>query len=149
MRGSLDGCQIVVYARNVSTINPATETTKTDIENVVRWFLSDKLQDASVPIATKKFLTRDNVLVYLTHCNVAELTVARIKVQVSERVEGGVRQTDYQIFSDHRMMKTVNEMIFGTQPGTATGNDSEEVGEEEAAKVAALIRSLTEARQTL
>jgi hypothetical protein len=140
---------IVVYARDVSTFTPATETTKTDIENTVRWFLSDKLQDASVPIATKKFLTNDNVLVYLTHCNVAEISVARIKVQVSQRVEGGVRQTDYQIFSDHRMMKTVNEMIFGTKPGTATGNESVEVGEEEAAQVDTLVRSLTEARQTL
>lgn len=127
----------------------ATEATKNSIENTVNWFLSDRLQDPAVMIATKKFLTSDNVLVYLTHCNVAEISVPRIKVQVFERVNGGVRESGYQIFSDHRMTKFVNEMIFGTQPGTASGNSALDVTEKEAADLEKLIQSLTQARQTL
>ncbi len=115
----------------------------------MNWFLADKLQDPVITIATKKFLTNANKLIYLTHCNVAETSVPRIKVQVFERVGGGVRETGYQIFSDHRMTKNVNEMIFGTKPGTASGNLSEEVTEQDAAELIAEINALTEARQTL
>lgn len=127
----------------------AAEATKNTIENTVNWFLQDKLQDPAVTIATKKYLTNDNVLVYLTHCNVAELSVPRIKVQVFERVDGGVREKGYQIFSDHRMTKFVNEMIFGTQKGTASGNSTEDVTEKEAAELVELINALAQARQTL
>ena len=134
----------------MSTSTPATEETKNTIENTVNWFLTDKLQDPVITIATKKYLTNENKLIYLTHCNVAELSVPRIKVQLFERVDGGVRETGYQIFSDHRMMKSVNEMIFGTTPGTtATGNMSEEVSQEEAAALVLEINALTQARQTL
>jgi hypothetical protein len=127
----------------------ATENTKNTIEDTVNWFLADKLQDPAITIATKKFLTNENVLIYLTHCNVAELSVPRIKVQVFERVDGGVREAGYQIFSDHRMTKFVNEMIFGMKPGTQAGNSTEDVTEEEAAALAERIKGLTEARQTL
>lgn len=127
----------------------ATEETKNTIENSVNWFLADKLQDPATTIATKKYLTNDNKLIYLTHCNVAELSVPRIKVQVFERVDGGVCETAYQIFSDHRMNKVVNEMIFGTKPGTAAGNIGEEVSEVEAAALAGHIANLTQARPTL
>ncbi len=133
----------------MSTQSPATEPTKTAIENSVSWFLSDKLQDAAAPIVTKKFLTNDNELIYLTKCNVAEASVPRVKVQVFERVQGGVREMGYQLYSDHRFVKFTNEMIFGTQSGTAAGNQTEEVVEGEAGTLLALINSLTEARQTL
>lgn len=127
----------------------ATEATKNTIENTVNWFLAEKLQDPVITIATKKFLTNDNLLIYLTHCNVAETSVPRIKVQVFERVDGGVRETAYQIFSDHRMTKLVNEMIFGTKPGTAAGDAFEEVSEQEAGELVLTINALTQARQTL
>lgn len=127
----------------------ATEATKNTIENTVNWYLTDKLQDPSVTIATKKFLTNDNVLVYLTHCNVAETSVPRIKVQVLKRVSGGVHETGYHIFSDHRFVKFVNEMIFGTKPGTANGDHSEDVTEKEAEELVELINGLQEARQPL
>lgn len=138
-----------VYAYYMSDAQLATEPTKTTLENSVSWFLADKLHDAATPIATKKYLTVDNVLVYLTRCNVAESSVPRIKVQVFERVDGGVRETGYQLFSDHRLMKYVNEMIFGTAPGTATGNSSEAVQEKEAAQLVELVNGLSAARQTL
>ncbi len=127
----------------------ATEVTKTTLENSVTWFLADKLHDAATPIATKKYLTTENLLVYLTRCNVAESSVPRIKVQVFERVDGGVRETGYQLFSDHRLMKYVNEMIFGNAPGTATGNTNEAVEEQEAASLVELVNGLGGARQTL
>lgn len=133
----------------MSTSSPATEEIKNAIENAVNWFLADKLQDPATTIATKKYLTNENKLIYLTHCNVAELSVPRIKVQIFERVDGGVCETAYQIFSDHRMTKVTNEMIFGTKPGTAAGNASEEVSEEEAAALNQEIAALTQARQTL
>jgi hypothetical protein len=127
----------------------ASEASKNTIENTVNWYLADKLQDPIITIATKKYLTNENKLIYLTHCNVAELSVPRIKVQIFERVEGGVRETGYQIFSDHRMTKLVNEMVFGTRPNTATGNASEEVSETEAAALILEVNALTQARQTL
>lgn len=133
----------------MTTQSPATEPTKTALENSVGWFLADKLQDASTPIATKKFLTSDNQLIYLTRCNVAETSVPRVKVQVFMRVDGGVHETGYQLFGDHRLAKYVNEMIFGTTPGTASGNQQEEVSENEAAKLLELVNGLVNARQTL
>jgi hypothetical protein len=145
----LDGSFIVGYARDVDTSTLATEATKNTIENTVNWYLADKLQDPVITIATKKYLTNQNVLVYLTHCNVAETSVPRIKVQVFERVDGGVRETAYQIFSDHRFTKLVNEMIFGTKAGTASGNAPEDVSEKEANELVLTINALMQARQTL
>lgn len=128
---------------------PATEPSKTALENSVSWFLADKLQDASVSIVTKKYLTNDNLLVYLTRCNVAESSVPRVKVQVFERVKGGVREVGYQLYNDHRLTKYTNEMIFGTTPGTAAGNQSEEVTEGELTHLLTLVNGLGNARQTL
>ncbi|HVQ44100.1 MAG TPA: hypothetical protein VMT30_04000 [Candidatus Saccharimonadia bacterium] len=133
----------------MSSQSPASEATKNDIENTVNWYLADKLQDPVVTIATKKYLTNENRLVYLTHCNVAETAVPRIKVQVLERVEGGVQETGYQIFSDHRMTKYENAMIFGNQPGHAADRPDEDVTEQEAADLVKVLGLLTEARQTL
>jgi hypothetical protein len=129
----------------------ATEETKTKLENSVAWYLSDKLQDASAAIATKKYLTHDNQLVYLTRCNVAELAVPRIKVQVLRRVEGGVHETGYQLFGDHRLEKYTNEMIFGASAEAAPAADANlPVTEAEAADVMRLIDSLqTNARPTI
>ncbi len=127
----------------------ATEATKTTIENSVSWFLADKVQDAHTPIVTKKFLTNDNVLVYLTQCTVAETNVPRYKVQIFNRVDGGVREIGYQLFGDRRLTQYVNEMIFGTQAGTAAGDETHNVTETEAKQVLALINGLGNARQTL
>ncbi len=127
----------------------ATEATKTALENSVGWFLADKLHDVSTSIATKKFLTNDNELIYLTKCTVAEPSVPRIKVQRFERVTGGVREQGYQLLGNHRLTKYTNEMIFGTKPGTAAGDEQEEVSEDEAAQLVALVNGLTQARQTL
>jgi hypothetical protein len=127
----------------------AIEASKNTIEDTVNWFLADKLDDPATTIATKKFMTNDNLLVYLTHCNVAEVSVPRIKVQVLQRVDGGVREVGYQIFSDHRFVKLVNDMIFGNKPGAVAVNQSEEVTEKEALELITLLSSLSRARQTL
>lgn len=145
----MDARQIVGYARDVNSNELAQEATKNAIENTVTWYLSDKLTDASMPIATKKYLTTDNKLVYLTRCNVAETTVPRIKVQVLERVQGGVSEVGYQIFADHRMTKYHNEMIFGGNASTPDGSKTEDVSEAEAGRLRDLLESLREARQTL
>ena len=128
---------------------PATEPTKTSLENSVTWFLSDKLQDAHTPIATKKYLTNDNLLIYITHCNVADTNVPRVKVQVFRRVNRGVREEGYQLWADHRFTKYVNEMIFGAEKGTPSGNERASVDEAEAKSVLAMVNNLGSARQTL
>lgn len=140
---------IVVMSEPSPTAPLATEATKTALENSVTWFLSDKLGDASVPIVTKKFLTNANELVYLTLCSVAETSVPRIKVQHFERVERGVREVGYQLFGDHRFTKYTNDMIFGSNGGSADGTQSSDVSETEAAQVVAIVNSLSGARQTL
>ena len=127
----------------------STEPTKTALENSVGWFLADKLQDPGTTIATKKYLTNKNELIYLTRCNVVEVSVPRVKVQVFERVEGGVNETGYLLFSDHRLLKYVNEMIFGSKPNTQSGNQNQEVSEAEAAALLELVNTLGTARQTL
>lgn len=149
MLSALDKRQLCDYARGVSNEPLATEVTKNAIENSVNWFLADKLQDPVITIATKKYSTNNNLLIYLTHCNVAETSVPRIKVQVFQRVDGGVREAGYQIFSDHRMSKFVNEMIFGkNKPGATVPLQNEEVTEKEAVELLTLVNSLTQARQT-
>jgi hypothetical protein len=133
----------------MSTETPAQEATKTSLENSITWFLSDKLQDPSTAIATKKYLTSSNKLIYLTKCNAAELSVPTFKVQVFIRVDHGVHETGYQMFADHRFVKYENAMIFGAERGTATGNDSQVVSEEDGHALLELVNGLGTARQTL
>jgi hypothetical protein len=134
---------------DVMSEETATEPTKTALENSVAWFLADKLHDPSVTIATKKYLTNQNRLIHLTVCNVVETNIPKVKLQVFDRVKGGVHETGYRLFADHRFEKYQNDMIFGTEPGTATGDVSEQVSEMEAQQLLALVNSLTTARQTL
>jgi hypothetical protein len=130
-------------------MDEANEIVKTALENSVAWYLSDKMRDASVSIATKKYLTSENLLVYLTSCNVAEVSVPRIKIQVFQRIDGGVQETSYQLFSDHRFNKSVNEMVFGTSATGADGTSTEPVSQAEADQILELLNSLQTARQTL
>jgi hypothetical protein len=132
----------------MSDTTPATEEAKTTLENSVTWYLNDKLGDPGATIVTKKYLTSDNMLVYLTKCNVAELAVPRIKVQVLQRVENGVHETGYQLFGDHRLEKYDNDMIFGA-PGGADSSQSTPVSQSEAEQLLKLVTSLQTARQTL
>ncbi len=127
----------------------ANEASKTALENSVAWYLSDRLQDAGTPIATKKYLTPENLLVYLTRCNVAESSVPRVKVQIFERISGGVRESAYQLFDDHRFTKYQNEMVFGTSASGADGTVTAPVDQAEADHLLELLNSLQTARQTL
>lgn len=128
----------------------ATEATKTSIENSVSWYLSEKLQGVAMPIVTVKYLTNDNVLISLTLCSVAETNVPRIKVQVFTRVEGGVTETGYQLYSDHRFEKYITNMIFGSAPNQPGDSPATAVTEAEAQQLVALLGSLaTTAHQTV
>jgi hypothetical protein len=128
----------------------ASEEIKTTLENSVNWFLAEKLADASTIIATSKYLTSNNLLVYLTRCNVAEEAVPRVKVQVLQRVTGGVHETGYQLFGDHRLTKYQNDMIFGKTAGQSLENsESTPVTQSEAEQMIQLINSLQGARQTI
>jgi len=127
---------------------PASEEVKTALENSVSWYLADKLHDATVSIAVKKYLTSNNLLVYITRCNVAETSVPRIKVQILQRVDGGIHESSYQLYSDHRLEKTQNDMIFGTEK-SSDGSNNEPVNDAEAQQLLELVNSLQNARQTL
>ena len=120
---------------------PATDATKTALENAVTWFLNEKLSSAGVTIATQKYLTHDNRLIYLTKCTVADAAVPRIKVQVLERVDGGVHEAGYQLYGDHRFEKYQTAMIFGTS-SASPDTTGEPVSEAEAQELLALIGAL-------
>lgn len=127
----------------------ATEKSKTDLENSVSWFLADKLS-ATTAIATSKYLTNDNLLVYLTRCDVADSSAPRIKVQVLRRVSGGVHETSYQLFADHRFVRGENNMIFGaSDKKTDSAVDGAEVTEGEMQELLQLVNGLNEARPAL
>jgi hypothetical protein len=129
---------------------PASADSKTKLENIVSWYLTDKLNTATAPIATVKFLTNDNLLVHLTRCNVAESAIPLIKVQVFRRVDGGVSETGYQLYNDQRFEKYVNNMLFGTSATGTDPNTQTPVTEQEAEELLILVNSLqTTARQTL
>jgi hypothetical protein len=131
------------------SMQEANEAVKNALENSVTWYLSDKILDAATPIATKKYLTTENLLIYLTRCSLSSNSVPSIKVQVFERIDGGVKETGYQIFNDHRFTKYQNEMVFGTSATGADGTLSNPVEQSEADHLLELLNSLQTARQTL
>ena len=131
-------------------VAPASEATKTALEDNAHWLLADKLNAASMPVVTNKYLTNNNLLVYVTLCSLPDASAPRVKVQVLQRVNGGVHETGYHLYSDHRFDKYENDMIFGQQPPTgADGSTSTTVSEQEAQLLLQLVGSLTSARQTL
>lgn len=121
---------------------PAVDATIMTIENNVRALLADKLQSPSTAIATKKYLTANNQLVYLTVCTVAESAIPSLRIQVYERVEGGVHERSYALFSDRRFEVTENPMIFG-EPDPVD-EIPKPVDEGEAQALVALVGSLGE-----
>lgn len=126
---------------------PATEATKTQLENNITALMADRFASLATAIATKKYLTPDNQLVHLTQCNVAETAVPRLRIQVFTRVEGGVHELSYAMFSDHRFEFSQNSMIFGQTP--PADQAPQPVSEETAQGLLQLIGTLGQARQTL
>ena len=126
----------------------ATDETKTALENAVTWYLSEKLSSGVSTIVSQKYLTNDNRLIYLTKCNIEEANVPRVKVQVLERVDGGIHETGYQLFGDHRLEKYTSSMIFGTQPGAADTTGTP-VNEPEAKELLNLIGALQNSARAL
>jgi len=126
----------------------ATDETKTALENSVAWYLSEKLAAASAPIVSQKFLTNDNRLIYLTKCSIEESGVPRVKVQVLERVDGGVHERGFQLFGDHRLEKYESSMIFGTAP-TAPDTTGTPVLESEAKELINLLGTLQNSARPL
>ena len=134
------------------SMNPelATEATKATLENNVSWFLADKLTASSMPIVTNKYITNDNILIYITRCNVADASAPRIKVQILKRVAGGVHEASYQLFNDRRLTRTDNHMIFGAADATSsTDGSSVDVTEVEAQELIVTVNALADARPAL
>lgn len=131
----------------MSDVVLTSEQSKTQIENIVTWLLADRASNA--PIATKKYMTNNNLLVYLTLVSMPEANAPRLKIQVLQRVDRGVHETGYQLYGDHRFEKYENDMIFGTEASGADGSKSTPVAEEETQLLLQLLNSLQTARQTL
>lgn len=128
----------------------ATEATKATLENNVSWFLADKLAATSTPIVTNKYITNDNVLIYISRCSVANASAPRIKVQILKRVDGGVHEASYQLFDDRRLTRTDNQMIFGaSDAGASSDVTSIDVTEAEAQELVVTVNALAEARPAL
>lgn len=127
----------------------ATAETKTALENSITWMLGERLGVAPAPIVTSKYMTSNNLLVQLTSCAMPELSVPRLKVQVYQRVTGGVHETGYNLYGDHRLAKYENDMIFGSGKGGDDGSTTEPVTEEEAQQLLGLVNGLGNARQTV
>jgi hypothetical protein len=128
---------------------PASEEAKSQLENDVSWLLAEKQSEGGI-IATKKYLTNENELVYLTTCSMPEANVPRIKVQIFKRVKGGVRETSYHLYVDHRFERYDNDMIFGNAPTGADGTNGTTVTQAEADMLLQLLKDLhTKARPKL
>ena len=126
---------------------PATEPTITAIENRVTALLAEKLANPTTAIATNKYLTGDNHLIYLTQCTVAESSIPRIRIQIFERVEGGVHEHSYALFNDRRFEATENPMIFGQAPAATEAVTT--VDEPTAASILTSIETLSTDQQNL
>jgi len=127
----------------------ASDSTKTDLENAVYALLADRMAGSSMPITTKKYLTNDNNLVYLTQCNVAETAIPRVRVQVLKRVDGGVHETNYSLYVDQRLESTENPMIFGEAGQTRSDEAPKSVDDTTAKALIEMIGKLPEAEQRL
>lgn len=130
-------------------IELASDSTKTALENAVYALLADRMAGSSMPITTKKYLTNDNNLVYLTQCNVAETAIPRVRVQVLKRVAGGVHETNYSLYVDQRLESTENPMIFGEANQTRSDETPKSVDDATAVALIEMIGKLPEAQQRL
>jgi hypothetical protein len=119
-----------------------TEATLSRLENTASALLSNDSVIMNTPIITKKYQTQDNRLVYLTECNIAEIAVPRLRVQILERVDGGVNETSYALYADQRFECTKNPMIFGDTSGPAETSTPTAVDEDTAEWLIQLIQSL-------
>ncbi len=127
----------------------ATDQTKTALENSVGWILSEQLGSPNMPMATIKFMTQDNLLFFLTKCQVSDSSAPRIKVQIFSRVTGGVHESNYQLFMDHKFIRTDNDMIFGVTPSYSDATAAPvEVGEAEALHLLVQVNNLVNAQKT-
>lgn len=121
----------------------ASDQTKTALENSVGWFLSEQLGSSNLPMATVKFLTHENILFFLTKCQASDSSAPRVKVQIFSRVPGGVRESNYQLFMDHKFTRTDNDMIFGVTPSYSDATaDPVDVSEAEALHLLVQVNNL-------
>ena len=121
-----------------------SEATLMSLENLASSILDDRSMTMATPITTKKYLTGDNRLVYLTRCTVAESAVPNLRIQIFERIHGGVRETSYALFTDRRFEQTVNPMIFSDRPGPGEMPKPTPVDESTAESLIEFIGRLTE-----
>lgn len=124
---------------------PAADATKTALENAIYGLIDDVSAVPTTPITTKKYLTGDNRLVYLTLCSVTESSMPRVRVQVLSRVEGGVHETNFALFTDRRFEVSQNPMIFGSS-ATQTVEPAATVDEATAQQLLSLIGHLPDAQ---
>ncbi len=127
----------------------ATEETKTALENTVSNLLAEKLAASTTSIASGKYLTADNELVYVTSCFIPGISTPRIRVQLFARVKDGVHEDSYALYADHRLERTSNDMIFGRRQEAPSPETPQPVSEEELTTLLSLLATLGPENQTL
>jgi hypothetical protein len=120
---------------------PANEETKDQLENQAVYLLGNSDSSTVTAIATKKYLTADNQFVYLTRSTITTDTIPSLKWQVFRRVDGGVVETGYLLYHDHRFERYENPMIFGQNDANQTTANSP-VSQAEAEQLMQLLTGL-------
>lgn len=122
----------------------ATTAQKNYLQERVLILISDtyKIVPPGTTVQAKRYLTNDNQFVYLTHSQANTPMVAPIKIQVFQRVDGGVRETIYRLYGDHRLTRETNLMIFGQAPDSPQVDQANDVTEDEAATLCTIVDSL-------
>lgn len=123
--------------------NLATTPQKNRLQDHVVALINDTYQATSAAaVQSKRYLTGDNRFVYLTYSHVQTPEIAPIKIQVFQRVDGGVKETIYRLYSDQRLTCEHNDMIFGQMPDKPQEGPAHPVTESEATDLCATIDSL-------
>lgn len=120
-----------------------TATTAAALEDAVTALLADKLEDASAPEVTNKYMTADNHLIYITLSSAAGANVPKLRIRVIERAQAGVQETSYVLYGDHRFESTQNAMVFGNDNSATQSNAPAAVDEASAQGLVKLISTLT------
>ena len=120
----------------------ADENIKTQIDNQTIMLFPSSAEVGVTNIATKKYLTGDNQFVYVTRMSQQTNTIPTLKVQLFTRVEGGVRETCYEMFGDNRFERVENNMIFGKDGQDATSPARKPVSQDDAKELLAVLQTL-------
>jgi hypothetical protein len=83
------------------------------ISDVVSALLAAKLEELSAPTATRKFVTPDTGMIYITYSPGAEGADPKAIIKIVQRVVGGLQDTTYRLYADSRFYVDNQVKLFG------------------------------------